>query len=228
MPSLSENGSAALMLAGYVESAQLPNAIGTIFRIINQIARMMMRESRLSEQNQYLKHLPLNSPQKEQPIPSIVDPNSICSVEYLVDSTNDVRVDVDIVGRMDLNLKEARGDFACARFGNPTRLRFSWDPSLSGDTLYVGYEVLPPTDVGDMGDVPRLPESYHDVLVYRAAALFRETVLNKECTPVFLDTMKKIEDQWTQWTDRSAEERSTVKPAFGSLDMGDPFEMGLY
>lgn len=224
MPSLSSNLDAVLSLAGYSQQAQLPNALGQGARIINQVVRMMMREARLSDQNQYLRFLPLNSPQKEQSIPSIVDPNSICTVELVSDSINDSRTDIDIVGRLDLNLKEERGEYACARFGSPTKIRFSWDPSLSNDVIYVGYEVLPITDTGDMGDIPRLPESYHDVIVYRAAALFRETVLGKECTPVFLETVERLEKQWTAYVDRSAEERPTIRPAFGSLDYGDPFE----
>lgn len=224
MPTLSENGSAALMLAGYAESAQLPNATGTIFRIINQVARMMMREARLSEENQYLRFAPLNSPQKEQLVPLIVDCMSICTVELLTDLITDTRADIDIVSRVDLNAKEEQGVYACARFGSPTRIRFSWDPSLSGDTILIGYESLPPTDVGDMSDVPRLPESFHDCIVYRSAALFKETVLGKECTSIFLETMGRIEEQWKTWCDRGAEERPTVKPGFGSLDWGDPME----
>lgn len=227
MPTLSSNLDAMLALAGYNQSARLPNALGQGARIINQVARMMMREARLSDQNQYLKFLPLNSPQKEQSIPSIVDPNSICTVELLTDSVNDSRCDVDIVGRLDLNLKEERGERAAARFGHPTKIRFSWDPSLSADTIYIGYEVLPVTDTG-MTSTPLIPESHHDCLIYRAAAIFKETILGKDCTPVFLDTMEKLEKQWTIWCDRDAEERPTQKPGFGSLDFGDPFEQGYW
>lgn len=227
MPTLSSNLDAMLGLAGYNQSAQLPNALGQGARIINQVARMMMREGRLSDQNQYLKFAVLNSPQKEVSIPQIVDPNSICTVELLTDSVNDSRRDVDLVGRLDLNRKEERGDYAAARFGHPTKMRFSWNPSDLGETIYVGYEVLPVTDTG-MTSAPLIPESYHDCLVYRGAAIFKETILNKECTPVFLDTLKTLEKQWTKWCSRSAEERPTVRPGFGSLDFGDPFEGGWY
>lgn len=215
------------MLAGYVESAQLPNALGQGARIINQIARTMMREARLSDQNQYLRFVTLNSPQKEVSVPSITDPNSICTVELLADSVNDSRIDVDLVGRLDLNRKEEEGRYAAARFGRPTTMRFSWNPSDAAETIYVGYEVIPVTDTG-MTSNPLIPESYHDVLVYRSAAIFKETILQKDCTPVFLDMMERLEKQWATRCGRSPEERPTQRPAFGSLDHGDPFEMGFY
>lgn len=180
-----------------------------------------MREARMSDQNQYLRFVTLNSPQKEVSIPQIVDCNSVCTVEIVVDSVNDSRQDVDLVGRLDLNRKEERGDYAAARFGHPTRMRFSWNPSESNDTIYVGYEVLPVTDTG-MTSTPLIPESHHDCLVYRSAAIFKETILGKECTPVFLEMLERLERQWTKWSDRSAEERPTIKPGAGSLDYDDP------
>jgi hypothetical protein len=153
MPSLSSNLSATLDLCNSPNASEYPNILGKAARVLGQVARMMMREARLSDQNQYLRFLTLNSPTKEQSIPSIIDPNSICTVELLVDSTSDTRVDVPIVGRLDLNEREAEGNRACARFGRPTTIRFTWNPSESADTLYVGYEVLP-TDASQMSDVP--------------------------------------------------------------------------
>lgn len=223
MPSLSSNVSAVLDLAGG-SSTDHPNIIGKTARVVNQIARMMMREARLSEQNQYLRFLTLNSPAKESGIPSISDVNSIVMVELLTDSVSDVRCDVQIVDRLDLNLKEDQGRYACARFGNPTRIRFSWNPSESSETIYVGYEALP-TDADQMSSIPSLPESFHDVLQFRSAALIKETVLGQACTPVFLDTMNRAERQWEKWAMRDAEERPMQKPGFGDLDMDDAMEV---
>lgn len=229
MPTLGNNIDSALSLAGYNSPAQLPNALGQCARIINQVARMMMREARLSEENQYLRFATLNSPQKELTVPSIVDCTSICTVELLTDSTNDSRRDIDIVSRVDLNAKEARGDYACARFGSPTRIRFTWNPSESADTIYVGYETLPVTDTGDMGDIPRLPESFHDALQVRGAILFRENIMEKATSPSLLEMRDQLDRQWKTWCDRSAEEGVTIKPGAGSLDYGDPFtEWGFY
>jgi hypothetical protein len=221
MPTLSNHISAVLDLCGNPAASKYPNVVGQSARIINQVARTMMREARLSDQNQYLRFLTLNSPTKEKAIPSISDPNSICTVELLVDSATDSRVDVPIIGRLELNANENR--YACARFGRPTTLRFTWNPADAGDTLYVGYETLP-TDASQMGDIPNLPESFHDGIDYRAAALLKETILEQVCTPVFLDTMNKIEKQWSHWTKRDAEERPVQRPAFGSLDYSDPME----
>jgi hypothetical protein len=230
MPTLSENISGAIDLAGAVSSPKTPNLLGKTGRIINQIARTMMREARLSDQNQYLKFLTLTSPSKEQAIPSITDPNSICTVELSTDLANDVRMDIPIVGRMELN---ASPYLACARFGRPTRIRFTWNPStepISGcgaDTIYVGYENLA-SDADQMSSVPNMPESFHDVLQYRTAALIKETILKETNGPVFLDTMKTIERQWQDWCSRDAEERPYVKPGFGSLDVGDYNEVWWY
>lgn len=222
MPTLGNNLSAMLSLAGYSQQAQLPNALGQGARIINQVARMMMREARLSEQNQYLRFLPLNSPQKEQPIPSITDPTSIVTVELVTDSVNDSRADVDIVSRPELNAREGQGGYSCARFGSPTRIRFSWNPAESSDTIYIGYEVLPVTDAGDMGDIPRLPESFHDVLQVRSAILFREVVMEKAVGPHLIEMRDRLDEQWETWCMRDAEERPVQRPAFGSLDFDDP------
>lgn len=180
-----------------------------------------MREARLSEQNQYLKFLPLTSPSRESSIPSISDPNSICTVELQVDSVNDTRVDIPIVGRLDLNTQEG---YACARFGRPTKIRFSWDPSLSSDVIYVGYENIPLVSETDMASIPALPESFHDCLQYRSAALVMETILGREPGKVLIDTTERIEEQWSDWCGRDAEERPTQKPGFGSLDYDDPME----
>lgn len=223
MPNLAENISGTLELAGVTDSTSYPNCLGRTGRIINQVARMMMREARLGDQNQYLQFKKLSSPGREQIVGSILDPNSICTVEIQSDQTSDSRIDIDIVSRTDLNIKEQNGQRAVARFGSPTRLRFSWDPSLSNDTVYVGYEALP-EDATDRTSIPNLPESFHDCLQYRSAALVRETLMGKECGQVFLDTMERVEGQWSQWCKRDAEERPTVKPGFGSLDYGDPME----
>lgn len=222
MPIVAESISAALDLCGVVDPAQYPNIVGKSHRIANQVARIMMREARLSEQNQYLRFLTLNSPSKEQAIPSIVDPNSICTVEVLSDVTTDSRADVEIVSRLELNQREEQGRYACARFGSPTRIRFTWNPSDVADTVYVGYELIP-TD-SQMSDTPSLPESFHDCISYRAAALIKETILNQECTKVFLDTMNRMEKQWKDWCDRSSEERVIIKPGFGDLDTDDAME----
>lgn len=223
MPSLSANLSACLDLCGGVSSTEHPNIQGQSARILNQVARMMMREARLSEQNQYLRFLSLDSPSKEIGIPSISDPNSICTVELLSDDVNDTRIDIPIVGRLELNVKEEQGAIACARFGRPTRLRFTWNPSESSDQLYVGYEVLP-ADADQMSSIAALPESFHDTLVYRSAALVKETILTGEMGPVFMDTMSKIEEQWSQWCRRDADERPGIKPGAGMVDYGDPME----
>ncbi|SRR6266536_4277496 len=224
MPTLSENISASLDLCQAVSSVKYPNLIGKTGRIINGIARAMMREARLSDQNQYLNFLALTSPQKEQMVPSITDPSSICTVELLTDSVNDTRRDIQIVEREDLN---AQIGLACARFGNPTRLRFTWNPAtqpisgLGSDTIYVGYEVLPP-DAG-LTDIPNLPESFHDCLQYRAAGIVSERILGQVNGPVFLDTMRIIEQQWEEWCKRNAEERPVISPGFGDLDADDSF-----
>lgn len=186
---------------------------------------MMMREARLSGQNQYLRFLTLNSPTKETSIASITDPDSVCTVELVVDSTNDVRADVAIVGRLDLNIKEAEGAYACARFGRPTTMRFTWNPAESADTIYVGYETLP-TDAARMGDIISLPESFHDCLEYGAAAIVKETILGEVCTPVFLATMREMKNQWREWAKRDAEERPVQRPGFGDLDFEDSMAMG--
>src|SRR5882757_10063220 len=103
MPSLSANQSAVLDLCGGVSAVSNPNLLGKTARIINQVCRMMMREARLSEQNQYIRFLTLNSPLKELTIPSILDPNSIVTVELPYDSVNDSRSDIPIVDRVDIN-----------------------------------------------------------------------------------------------------------------------------
>ena len=224
MPTVSNILSATLGLCGTVDTTAHPNLIGQTARVINQISRLMMQEARLSDQNQYLRFLTLNSPTKEVAIPSIIDPNSIVTCELLVDDVTDSRQDIDIVGRLELNANEDRGTYAVARFANPTRLRFTWNPSESADTLYIGYEVLPVSDVA-MADTPRLPESFHDVLTYRSAAIIRETMLGLANTPVFLDTLAKFDSQWMRWCRRDSEERPIIKPGFGSLDYGDPMEM---
>lgn len=228
MPSLSANISAALDLAGVTgPTTQYPNIIGQSGRIVNQVARMMMREARLTDQNQYLKFLPLQSPSKETSIPSISDPNSICLVELLTDSTNDGRVDIQIVNRNELNVQEELGHFACARFARPTKIRFTWNPDIApisgigSDTIYIGYENIPLLSETDITSIPAIPESYHDVLQYRSAALIKETILSKEIGQVFADTMKTIEGQWKEWITRDAEERVVQKGAFGSLDCSD-------
>ena len=220
MPSLSSSIDGALVLCGDFDATLHHNLIGKTARIVNQIARMMMREARLSEQNQYLRFLTLTSPTKEQSIASISDPNSICTVELLSDDVNDSRTDVPIIDRLDLNKREERGEYCCARFGSPTKIRFTWNPSENNDTIYVGYEVLP-SDSTQLTSIPNMPESFHDVLQYRSAAIVRETILEKANTPVFLDTMKSAEDQWLRWCKRDGEQRPTQRPAHGSLDTGD-------
>jgi|SRR5882724_999597 len=228
MPNLSSNIAAALDLAGVSgPAAQYPNLLGRTGRIVNQVARAMMREARLSDQNQYIKFLPLTSPSKETSIPSISDPNSICLVELLTDSVNDGRVDIQIVNRNELNVQEDNGNIVCARFGRPTKIRFTWNPDseaisgLGSDTIYVGYENIPSLSETDMNSIPALPESFHDCIQYRTAALVKETILKEPCTPIFLDMMKTIEGQWKEWTTRDAEERVVQKGAFGSLGMSD-------
>lgn len=188
---------------------------------------MMMREARLSEQNQYIRFLSLNAPSKECSIPSIVDPNSIVTCEILVDSVTDTWDDVQIVDRVDINAQESGGRRAVARFGRPTKLRFTWDPSLSSDTLRIGYENLP-VDASQPNDIPNLPEDFHDCLTYRSAAILTETILGKSPGPVFMDMMGRIERQWSQWCGRDAEERPIQRPGFGSIDTDDPMEFFVF
>lgn len=230
MPSLSQNVSAVLDLAN-ASQVQDGNLLGKTARIVNQIARGMMREARLSGQNQYLKFLTLSSPSREQPVPTISDPNSIVTCELLVDAVYDYRVDIQLVDRVELNSMESSGRRSCARFGRPTTLRFSWSPDsfpisgLGSDTIYIGYENIPITPDTEMNAIPPLPEAFHDVLVYRGAALVMETILDKAPGKVFTDTMERFEKQWEEWINRDAEERPVTKRGFGNLDYyDDPME----
>lgn len=148
-----------------------------LYTILFSVLRKLYLKAKLSDQNAFVTSVSWSPSSNDVELPEqSITPTS---VSLVTDEANDYRSPVRIVDLNEIDRYRLEGQDCVAFYGSPQRARFTWDPGVDGDLLYLYYEPVQ-SDPTALTSTPKLPADHHDLIAVETAILFREGVLGVE------------------------------------------------
>jgi hypothetical protein len=190
---------------------------------LHEALRFYWADLELSDRNWTLKPWIFSPTAQEMAVSASLAFGKPALAEIATDSTETDWNPIDIVDIQDLELYEREGKRGVAIFGDPKRLKFSWDPTISSQRVKISYdEILPEPQAIDT-QIAALPEYYIPMVAARVALDCMADIIDRDPSRAAAIEVREgrltvrlaeWERKWDNWRATPDQQAPMTRPAF--------------